>query len=62
MVEKLTFSSQATALDIPTVSMPLLAPSKLATSVAHKLCDIMQLLEWHFVVQPKAQLCNNHAV
>ncbi len=64
MVEKLTFNSRATALvDIPAVSM----------SITHSLksCDICGIVlcneTAHFGVafycgQPKAHLCNNHAV
>ncbi len=64
MVEKLTFNSRAKALvDIPAVSMPI------ARSL--KTCDICVIVlrdkTSHFRVvfycgQPKAQLCNNHAV
>ncbi len=63
-MEKWTFNSRATALvDIPAVSMP----------IAHSLktCDICGIVlcykTAHFRVafycgQPKAHLCNNHAV
>ncbi len=47
MVEKLTLNSRATALvDITAVNMPIVAQSKLATSVA--LCCVIKLhiLEW----------------
>ncbi len=64
MVEKLTFSSQATSLvDSPAVSMPI------ARSL--KTCNICGIVLYdkttHFRVafycgQPKAHLCNNHAV
>ncbi len=63
MVEKLTFNSRATALvDILAVSMPIARSLKLATFVV--LCCVIKLhiLEWPFIVQPKAHLCNNHAV
>ncbi len=47
MVEKLTLNSRATALvDVNAVNMPIVAQSKLATSVA--LCCVIKLhiLEW----------------
>ncbi len=64
MVDKLTFNSWATALvDIPAVSMPI--------ACSLETCDICVIVLWdktaHFSVafyygQPKAHLCNNHAV
>ncbi len=64
IVEKWTFNSWATVLvDIPVVSMPI------ARSL--KICNICGIVLWdkaaHFRVvfycgQPKASLCNNHAV
>ncbi len=61
MVEKLTFNSRATVLvDILAVSMPI--------ACYLKTCDICGIvLCAHFKVtfycgQPKAHLCNNHAV
>ena len=64
MVEKLTFNSQATALeDIPSVSMPTARSLKTCNICGVVLCDKTA----HFRVvfyygQPKAHLCNNHAV
>ncbi len=64
MVEKLTLNSQATTLvDIPAVSLP--------TAHSLKTCDICGIVlcdkTAHFRVtfycgQPRAHLCNNHAV
>ncbi len=64
MEEKLTFDSQATSLvDIPAVSMPIARRvTKLATSVA-LCCDKTAHFKVAFYCgQPKAPLCNNHAV
>ena len=64
MVEKLTFSSQATAMvDIPAVNM--------AIARSLKTCDISGIVLYDksvhsrvafYCEQPKAHLCNNHAV
>ncbi len=64
MVEKLLFNSWATALvDIPAVSMPIACSLKTCDICGIVLCDKTE----HFRVvfycgQPKAHLCNNHAV
>ncbi len=64
MVEKWTFNSWATALvDIPAVSMPIARSLKTCDICGIVLCDKTA----HFIVafycgQPKAHLCNNHAV
>ncbi len=64
MVEKWTFNSRATALvDIPAVSMPIVRSLKTCDICGIVLCDKTA----HFTVafycgQPKAHLCNNHAV
>ncbi len=64
MVEKWTVNSWATALvDIPAVSMPITRSLKTYGICGIVLCDITA----HFRVvfycgQPKAHLCNNHAV
>ncbi len=64
MVEKWTFNSRATALvDISAVSMPIERSLKTYGICGIVLCDKTA----HFRVvfycgQPKAQLCNNHAV
>ncbi len=64
MVEKWTFNSRATVLvDIPAVSMPIVYSLKTCN-----ICDIVLFDKTaHFRVtfycgQPKAHLCNNHAV
>ncbi len=59
MVEKWTFNSQATALvDIPAVNMPI--------ALSLKICDICGIVLCFRVAfycgQPKAHMCNNHAV
>ncbi len=64
MVEKWTFNSRATALVyIPAVSMPIARSLKTFDICGIVLCDKTA----HFTVdfycgQPKAHLCNNHAV
>ncbi len=64
MVDKWTFNSRATALvDIPAVSMPIARSFKTCDICGIVLCDKTA----HFRVelycgQPKAHLCNNHAV
>ncbi len=64
MVEKLTFNSQAIALvNISAVSMPITRSLKTCITCVIVLCDKTA----HFSVafycgQPKAHLCNNHAV
>ncbi len=64
MVDKLTLNSRATALvDIPAVSMPIACSLK-----TNDICGIVVFDKTaHFRVafycgQPKAHLCNNHAV
>ncbi len=70
MVEKWTFNSKATALvDIPTVNIPI--ARSLKTCDICGMCDKITVFicdkTAHFRVafyygQPKAHLCNNHAV
>ncbi len=64
MVEKLTFNSQATALvDIPAVSMPIACSLKTCNICGIVLCDKTAHFRVAFYCgQPKAHLCNNHAV
>ncbi len=64
MVEKLTFNSQATALvDIPAVSMPIAPSLKKFDICGIVLCDKTAHFRVAFYCgQPKAHLCNNHAV
>ncbi len=64
MVEKWTFNSQATALvDIPAVSMPIARSLKTCNICGIVLCDKTAHFRVAFYCgQPKAHLCNNHAV
>ncbi len=64
MVEKLTFNSRATALvDIPAVSMPIARSLKTCDICGIVLCDKTAHFRVSFYCgQPKAHLCNNHAV
>ncbi len=64
MVEKLTFISRATALvDIPAVSMPIARSLKTCDICGIVLCDkTAHFRVAFFCGQPKAHLCNNHAV
>ncbi len=64
MVEKLTFNSRATALvDIPAVSMPIARTLKTCDICGIVLCDKTAHFRVAFYCgQPKAHLCNNHAV
>ncbi len=64
MVEKLTFNSRATALvDIPAVSMPIAHSLKTCNIFGIVLCDKTTHFRVSFYCgQPKAHLCNNHAV
>ncbi len=63
---EITFNSRATALvDIPAVSMPIACSLKTCDVCGIVLCDKTHFA--HFRVsfycgQPKAHLCNNHAV
>ncbi len=64
MVEKWTFNSRATALvDIPAVSMPIARSLKTCNICGIVLCDKTAHFRVSFYCgQPKAHLCNNHAV
>ncbi len=64
MVEKWTFNSQATALvDIPAVSMPIARSLKTCEISGIVLCDKTAHFRVAFYCgQPKAHLCNTHAV
>ncbi len=64
MVEKWTFNSWATALvDIPAVSMPIARSLKTCDICDIVLCDKTAHFRVAFYCgQPKAHLCNNHAV
>ncbi len=64
MVEKLTFNSRATALvDIPAVGMPIALSLKTCDICGIVLCDKTANFRVAFYCcQPKAHLCNNHAV
>ncbi len=64
MVEKLTFNSRATALvDIPAVSMTIERSFKTCKICGIELCDKTAHFKVAFYCdQPKAYLCNNHAV
>ncbi len=64
MVDKWTFNSQATALvDIPAVSMPIARSLKTCDICGIVLCDKTAHFRVAFYCgQPKAHLCNNHAV
>ncbi len=64
MVEKWTFNSRATALvDIPAVSMPIAHSLKTFDICGIVLCDkTAHFRVACYCVQPKAHLCNNHAV
>ncbi len=64
MVEKWTFNSRATALvDIPAVSMPFACSLKTCDICGIVLCDKTAHFRVAFYCgQPKAHLCNNHAV
>ncbi len=64
MVEKLTFNSGVTALvDIPAVSMPIAPSLKMFDICGFVLCDKTAYFRVAFYCgQPKAHLCNNHAV
>ncbi len=64
MVEKWTFNSRATALvDIPAVSMPIARSLKTCDICGIVLCDKTAHIRVAFYCgQPKAHLCNNHAV
>ncbi len=64
MVEKWTFNSRATALvDIPAVSMPITHSLKTCDICGIVLCDKTAHFRVAFYCgQPKAHLCNNHAV
>ncbi len=62
MLEKLTFNSWATALvGIPAVSMPITHSLKICDICGIVLCD-KNLRVAFYCGQPKAHLCNNHAV
>ncbi len=62
--EKMTFSSRATALvDSPAVSMPIARSPQNLQHLWHVLCDKTAHFKVAFYCgQPKAHLCNNHAV
>ncbi len=62
--KKLTFNSQATGLvDIPAVSMPIVRSLKTCDICGIVLCDkTVHFRVTFYCSQPKAQLCNNHAV
>ncbi len=64
MVKKLTFNSWATALvDIPAVNMPIACSHKTCDICGIVLCDKTAHFKMAFYCgQPKAHLCNNHAV
>ncbi len=64
MAEKWTFNSRATALvDIPAVSMPIAHSLKTCDICGIVLCDRTAHFRVAFYCgQPKAHLCNNHAV
>ncbi len=64
MVEKWTFNSRATALvDIPAVSMPIACSLKSCNICGIVLCDkTVHFRVAFYCGQPKAHLCNNHAV
>ncbi len=64
LVEKLTFNSRATALvDIPAVSTPIACFLKTCDICCIVLCDKTAHFRVAFYCgQPKAHLCNNHAV
>ncbi len=64
MIEKLLLNSRATALvDIPAVSMPIARSLKTCNICGIVLCDKTAHFRVAFYCgQPKAQLCNNHAV
>ncbi len=64
MVEKLTFNSRSTALvDIPAVSMPFARSLKTCDICGIVLCEKTANFRVAFYCgQPKAHLCNNHAV
>ncbi len=64
VVEKLTFNSRATALvDIPAVSMPIAHSLKTCDICGFVLCDKTAHFRVAFYCgEPKAHLCNNHAV
>ena len=64
MVEKLALNSLATALvDIPAVSMPIARSLKTCDICGIVLCDKTEHFRVAFYCgQPKAHLCNNHAV
>ncbi len=64
MVEKLTFNSRAIALvDIPAVSMPIALSLKICVTCVIVLCDKTAHFRMAFYCgQPKAHLCNNHAI
>lgn len=58
MVKKLMLNDLATALvDIPAVSMPIAAPSKLETSVALCCVTKLHILEWTFIVPSTRCIC-----
>ncbi len=64
MLDKFTSNSQATALvDIPAVSMPIVRSFKICNICGIVLCDKTAHFRVAFYCdQPKAHLCNNHAV
>ncbi len=63
MVEKLTFNLRTTALvDIPAVSMPIASSLKTCVICGIVLCDKTPFRVAFYCGQPKAHLCNNHAV
>ncbi len=64
MVEKWTFNSRTTALaDIPAVSMPIARSLKTCDICDIVLCDKTSHFRVAFYCgQPKALLCNNHAI
>ncbi len=64
MVEKWTFNSWATSLvDIPAVSMPIACSLKTCDICGIVLCDKTTHFRVAFYCgQPKAHMCNNHAV
>ncbi len=64
MVEKRTFNSRATALvDILAVTMPIARSLKTCAICGIVVCDKSAHFRVAFYCgQPKAHLCNNHAV
>ncbi len=56
------FTGNSSTVDIPAVSMPIARSLKTCNICGIELCDKTHYSVAFYCVQPKAHLCNNHAV